>query len=55
MKAKVKFTAKKYKWGYSLWIEIDSRKILLASKLQTTNDVLDYISNDVSGGHVDFK
>lgn len=50
---KISYESRKYKWGYSLWIVIGYKRILLADKLKTTNEVLDYIANDVSDGKLE--
>lgn len=43
MKNNVKFICKKYKWGWSVWMEGDTFKKLLASKLKSEYDVYKYI------------
>jgi hypothetical protein len=39
------FITKRYKWGWSVWLKTDNRKILLASKLQSNYDVHKLITN----------
>lgn len=35
----IKFVSKKYKWGWSLWIQVNGRKTLLADKLESKEAV----------------
>jgi hypothetical protein len=41
----IKFISKKYNWGWSVWIQVNGSKTLLADKLRTKDEVENLIES----------
>jgi len=50
----IKFIAKEYKWGYSLWILIGYKKILLGSDFESAQEVVNFYENEFGIGNIKF-
>lgn len=42
---KLKFIAKKYKWGYTVWIKKGFSKVQIANKLETKTAVREFVKD----------